>query len=92
MIGPQAKTAAHCDTPCGISRHESTHMKSLLKWIRQVRLPKWTDIREALCLFTLSAAMIFSVLNIGVHRLTEKLWTPISIGLSPDGKEYYSIS
>lgn len=56
------------------------------------KLPPFSDIRECVCLLVLCGAMIFSVLNIGVHRLAERLWEPINHGLSPDGKEYASIS
>ncbi len=57
-----------------------------------LKLPPAAEVREAICLLLLCAAMIFSVLNIGVHRLAEPRWEPINHGLSPDGKEYISIS
>ncbi len=63
-----------------------------MRWNRLPKLPAASDLREAACLLILSAAMIFSVLNIGVHRLAEPLWGPINHGLSPDSNEYISIS
>jgi hypothetical protein len=62
----------------------------LTRWLPKP--PPLADVRECACLLLLCGAMIFSVLNIGVHRLAERLWEPINHGLSPDGKEYVSIS
>jgi hypothetical protein len=63
-----------------------------MRWNFLPKLPTLVDLREGVCLLLLCGAMVFSVLNIGVHRLAEPLWKPINHGLSPDGKEYVSIS
>ena len=63
-----------------------------MRWRQVFNAQPASDLLEAACLLILCAAMTFSVLNIGVHRLAEPLWKPINHGLSPDGKEYVSIS
>jgi hypothetical protein len=57
-----------------------------------IKSAQLTELREVACLVLLSGAMVFAVLNIAVHRLSEDQWKPLNHGLSPDGKEYVSIS